>query len=119
EALLEGDDYVRGVGSARSAFAHREFRLMWLGWFAPNVGTWMQTVVLGAFAYKLTGSSAFVGVLAFAQLGPLLLLSIVGSIVADAFDRRRLLIVLQIEQLVLSLALAVVVAASDDPSRVL
>jgi len=119
EALLEGDDYVRGVGSARSAFAHREFRLMWLGSFASNVGTWMQTVVLGAFAYTLTGSSAFVGALAFAQLGPLLLLSIVGGIVADAFDRRRLLILLQVEQLVFSLALAIVVASSDDPSRVL
>ncbi|HEY1280078.1 MAG TPA: MFS transporter [Acidimicrobiales bacterium] len=119
EALLEGDDYVRGVGSARSAFSHREFRLMWFGSFASNVGTWMQTVVLGAFAYTLTGSSAFVGALAFAQLGPLLLLSIVGGIVADAFDRRRLLILLQVEQLVFSLALAIVVASSDDPSRVL
>ena len=119
EALLEGDDYVRGVGSARSAFGHREFRLMWLGSFASNVGTWMQTVVLGAFAYTLTGSSAFVGALAFAQLGPLLLLSIVGGIVADAFDRRRLLILLQVEQLAFSLALAIVVASSDDPSRVL
>jgi MFS family permease len=116
-ALLEGDDYVRGTGSARSAFANREFRLMWLGSFASNVGTWMQTVVLGAYAYKLTGSSAFVGALSFAQIGPLLLLSIVGGIVADAFDRRRLLIVLQLEQLVFSLALAAVVAASDDPSR--
>jgi MFS family permease len=117
EALLEGDDYVRGDGSARSAFAHREFRLMWFGSFASYVGTWMQTVVLGAYAYKLTGSSAFVGVLTFAQIGPLLLLSIVGGIVADAFDRRRLLILLQAEQLVFSLALAIVVASSDDPSR--
>ena len=79
EALIEGDDYVRGVGTARSALAHREFRLMWLGSFASNIGTWMQTVVLGAYAFELTGSSAFVGALAFAQLGPLLLLSILGG----------------------------------------
>ena len=46
EALTEGDDYVRGVGTTRSALAHREFRLMWLGSFASNIGTWMQTVVL-------------------------------------------------------------------------
>jgi MFS family permease len=118
EALLEGDDYVRGGGSARSAFAHREFRLMWLGSFASYIGTWMQTVVLGAYAYKLTGSSAFVGALTFAQIGPLLVLSIVGGIVADAFDRRRLLILLQTEQLVFSLALAIVVASNDNPSRV-
>ena len=119
EALTEGDDYVRGVGTTRSALAHREFRLMWLGSFASNIGTWMQTVVLGSYAYKLTESSVFVGALAFAQLGPLLLLSVVGGMVADALDRRKLLIVLQTEQLVFSLALAAIVAGSDDPSRVL
>jgi MFS family permease len=119
EALTEGDDYVRGVGTTRSALAHREFRLMWLGSFASNIGTWMQTVVLGSYAYKLTESSAFVGALAFAQLGPLLLLSVVGGMVADALDRRKLLMILQTEQLVFSLALAAIVAGSDDPSRVL
>jgi MFS family permease len=119
EALTEGDDYVRGVGTTRSALAHREFRLMWLGSFASNIGTWMQTVVLGSYAFKLTGSSVFVGALAFAQLGPLLLLSIVGGMVADAIDRRRLLIVLQAEQLVFSLVLAFIVASSDNPSRIL
>jgi MFS family permease len=119
EALTEGDDYVRGVGTTRSALAHREFRLMWLGSFASNIGTWMQTVVLGSYAFKLTESSVFVGALAFAQLGPLLLLSVVGGMVADALDRRKLLIVLQAEQLVFSLALAAIVAASDNPSRVL
>jgi len=119
EALTEGDDYVRGVGTTRSALAHREFRLMWLGSFASNIGTWMQTVVLGSYAYKLTESSAFVGALAFAQLGPLLLLSVVGGMVADALDRRKLLMILQTEQLVFSLALAALVAGADDPSRVL
>jgi MFS family permease len=119
EALTEGDDYVRGVGTTRSALAHREFRLMWLGSFASNIGTWMQTVVLGSYAYKLTESSVFVGALAFAQLGPLLLLSVVGGMVADALDRRKLLVILQSEQLLFSLALAAIVAGADDPSRVL
>jgi MFS family permease len=118
EALIEGDDYVRGVGTARSALAHREFRLMWLGSFASNIGTWMQTVVLGAYAFELTGSSAFVGALAFAQLGPLLLLSILGGAIADALDRRKLLIILQAEQLVFSLLLATLVAGAGEPSRV-
>jgi MFS family permease len=118
EALIEGDDYVRGVGTARSALAHREFRLMWLGSFASNIGTWMQTVVLGAYAYELTGSSGFVGALAFAQLGPLLLLSILGGAIADAIDRRKLLVILQAEQLVFSLLLAALVAGSAEPSRI-
>ena len=52
----------------------------------------MQNVVLGAYALKLTGSSAFVGLVFFAQLGPLLFLSTLGGLLADVVDRRRFLV---------------------------
>jgi MFS family permease len=77
----------------------------------------MQNVLLGAFGYELTGSTVFVGVLFFAQLGPLLFMSTVGGVLADVVDRRKLLIITQLEQLVLSIVLAGL-AASGDPSRV-
>ncbi len=102
-------------GTARAALGHQRFRRIWLGSFASNVGTWMQTVVLGAYAYDLTGSSGFVGILTFAQLGPLLLLSIPGGVVADAVDRRRWLIGCQTAQLVFVALLAVLVTGT--PSR--
>ena len=63
------------------------FRRVFIGAFLSNIGTWMQNVVLGALAYDLTGSPTFVGVLLFAQLGPLLLFSLVGGALADIFDR--------------------------------
>jgi MFS family permease len=121
ESLTEGDDYParRRPGSARAAFAHRDFRRMWIGSFASNIGTWMQTVVLGSYAYRLTGSASAVAVLTFAQLGPLLLLSIVGGYLADAVDRKRLLVGLQAVQALLALALAAIVAAIDQPSMLL
>ena len=115
DAVLEGDR-AYAAGSARAALAHRPFRLVWMGSMASNVGTWMQNVALGAFAYELTKSSAFVALLGFAQLGPLLALSIVGGLLADTIDRRWLLIACQTEQMVLSFVLAAVVA-DDDPSR--
>jgi len=93
-------------GSARAALSHRSFRSVWLGTFASNVGTWMQNIALGVFAYQLTHSATYVALLGFAQLGPLFLLSIVGGALADVFDRRRLLIACQVEQLVFSLVLA-------------
>jgi len=93
-------------GTARSALSHRSFRSVWLGTFASNVGTWMQNIALGVFAYQLTHSATYVALLGFAQLGPLFLLSIVGGALADVFDRRRLLIACQVEQLVFSLVLA-------------
>jgi MFS family permease len=94
----------------------RDFRVLWVSTFSSNVGTWMQNVALGAFAYKLTKSSGFVALLGFAQLGPLLLLSIVGGLLADTIDRRMLLIACQTEQMVLSFVLAFVVAR-PHPSK--
>ena len=78
----------------------------------------MQNVVLGAYAYDLTHSSTFVGIIIFAQLGPTLVLPMVGGLLADKVDRKRFLILLSIEQLVFSLGVALV-AASSNPSHVL
>ena len=118
EALVEGDAYpTHKPGTVRAALAHRDFRRMWTGSFASNIGTWMQTLVLGAFAYNLTGSSTFVGLLTFAQLGPLLALSLFGGLIADKLDRRKLLICLQLEQALFSLVLAAVVSWVAVPSQ--
>ena len=92
-----------GRGTARAALWHRTFRIVFLGAFASNIGTWMQNVVLGAYAYDLTHSSTFVGIIIFAQLGPTLVLPMVGGLLADKVDRKRFLIILSLEQLVFSL----------------
>ena len=115
DALIDGDRPYR-AGTARDALAHREFRVVFVGAFLSNIGSWMQNVVLGAFAYELTRSASFVGLLIFAQLGPLLLLSIVGGVLADTFDRRKLLIAVSIEQMAFSILLAVLTQA-DAPSK--
>ena len=116
DAVVDGDRPL-GAGTAMSALRHRTFRIVFLGAFASNIGTWMQNVVLGAYAYDITHSSTFVGVIIFAQLGPALLLAMVGGLIADRVDRRKFLIVLSVEQLVFSLALAWVVR-SPAPSHV-
>ena len=116
DALEDGDRTIR-TGSAMAALRHKVFRRVFIGAFLSNIGSWMQNVVLGALAYDLTGSPAFVGVLLFAQLGPLMLFSLIGGLLADVFDRRWLLIIVSVLQGVLSIALAVVVSA-EDPSRV-
>jgi MFS family permease len=115
DAFEEGDRAIR-PSSARAALRHATFRRVFIGAFLSNIGSWMQNVVLGALAYDLTGSASFLGVLLFAQLGPLMLFSLVGGLLADAFDRRRLLVTVSTLQGLLSLALAWV-ARVDDPSR--
>jgi MFS family permease len=114
EAFLEGDvPYV--PGSARAALAHRNFRIVWAGLSASNVGTWMQNFTLAAFGWELTHSAAYVGLLGFAQLGPILLLSTIGGVLADAFDRRRVIVTMQLAQLAGSLVLALL-ARTNHPS---
>ena len=116
DAIVDGDrTYV--PGSARAAMRHPTFRRIYYGAFLSNVGTWMQNVVLGALAYDLTHSSTFVGVIVFAQLGPMLALSMVGGLLVDIVDRRRLLTVVTLSQLVLSFGLAAAVVP-DRPNKV-
>jgi predicted MFS family arabinose efflux permease len=105
DAQVDGDlPYT--PGSARGALRHRAFRSVWLGTFASNIGTWMQNIALGVFAYQLTHSATYVAAIGLAQLGPLFLLAIVGGMLADIVDRKKLLIVCQMEQLAFSLVLA-------------
>jgi len=114
EAFLEGDvPYV--PGSARAALSHRNFTIVWAGLSASNIGTWMQNFTLAAYGWELTHSAGYVGLLGFAQLGPILLLSTVGGVLADAFDRRRVMVVMQMGQLFGSLVLALL-ATSSHPS---
>lgn len=90
--------------------------MVYLGAFTSSIGTWMQNVVLGALAYNLTHSAVFVGIMAFAQLGPLLLFSTLGGMLADSFDRKKLLIILTAEQGIGSVALGYLAFAAT-PSK--
>jgi MFS family permease len=117
DALVDGDiAYQRGTASA--ALRHRDFRIVYVGTFSSNIGTWMQNVILGAYGLALTHSGFYVGLLYFGQLGPLLFLSMIGGLLADRVDRRRLLVSMQILQGVLSFGLAIV-AWTSHPSHVL
>jgi predicted MFS family arabinose efflux permease len=115
DALVDGDvPYARGTAAA--ALRNRNFRIVYSGTFASNIGTWMQNVILGAYGLALTHSGFYVGLLYFGQLGPLLFLSMIGGLLADRVDRRRLLVSMQVLQGALSFGLAYV-AWQSHPSR--
>ncbi len=104
DALLEGDRPIDGTIAA--ALRYRDFRLVFSGSLFSNVGSWMQNTVMAAYVLDATGRASSVGLIAFAQLGPLLALSLVGGALADRFDNRKLVIGVAVEQLVFSLVLA-------------
>lgn len=104
-------------GTARAALAKREFRTVWLGNLGSSMGSWMQTLVVGLFFQDLTGKASWVGIAMFAQMVPMLVFTIPGGVVADRFDRRRLLISLQLAQLVFSGTLGVLTLSTDAPPK--
>src|SRR5438128_3662339 len=105
DALVDGDVALT-PGTARAALRHSNFRIVWAGTLGSNVGTWMQNIVLAAFGYRLTHSASYVSLLQFAQLGPLLFLATPAGALADRIDRRKLLVAMQLQQLVFSFGLA-------------
>ena len=85
---------------------------MWTASFSSSIGTWMQNVVLPLYVYDRTNSASMVSLMVFAQLGPLLFLSIPAGVIADRFDRRKWLIAMQLLQLAFSALLAPLAAAN-------
>lgn len=71
---------------------HRDFRLMWLAQGISLFGTQITAVALPFQVYHLTGSTLTVGLISLAEILPILGLAFVGGAVADAWDRRRVLL---------------------------
>ena len=70
----------------------RDFRLLYFGQVVSSLGTMMTYVVIPYQVYQLTRSSLLVGLLGVAEFVPLLALALVGGALADAVDRRRLIL---------------------------
>ncbi len=104
-------------GSIHSALQSTAFRRIFAGTFASNVGTWMQNITLIALAYQLTKNAWFTGVITFAQLGPMLIISPFGGALADRVSRKVLIVSMSAVQMTMSVVLAVV-ALSDAPNQV-
>jgi len=85
------------------------FRQLWLANVISNAGSWMQIVAAGWVVYELTGSATWVGALALAQRLPMIALVVVGGVLADRVERRRVVLGCAIGQALCAAALAVVV----------
>ncbi len=75
---------------------HRHFRRLWAGQIVSGIGSQLTLVAVAFQAYQMTRSTLVVGLLGLAQLGPLLAGSLWGGTLADAWDRRRVLVLTQV-----------------------
>jgi MFS family permease len=93
-----------------SAFAFRNFRLLWTGAFLSSIGTWTQDVALSWLIHTRLGNPVYLGLRTFAAEAPLIAFMLVGGVVADRVSRRRILLTSQVFQMAMAIALAVLYA---------
>ena len=96
--------------SSFRALRHRDFRLLWLGQLVSVTGSQMQTVAINWHVYLLTKSALALGLVGLVRVVPIILCSLIGGVVADAVDRKHLMMVTQTTMLLSAGALAAITA---------
>jgi MFS family permease len=85
----------------------RDFRLLFVGQSVSEFGAQITFVAVPFQVYQITGSTLAVGLIGLCELVPLLVLPIVGGAIADAVERRRMLLIAHLLTALLSGALVV------------
>lgn len=101
---------LKGLGSSFRPLRHRGFALLWSSSLVSNIGTWMQTVAVGALVTERTGQARWTALVAVAAFLPIGLLAPVGGAIADRTDRRRWLLWGNVLEAALATGLAVLSA---------
>src|SRR5579863_8059759 len=97
-------------GRVFKAFQYRDFRLMWVGACTSSIGTWMQIVAQGWLIYRLSHSAFLLALDQFLGGIPIFLFSLIGGVVADRAERRKILLGSQYVQMACATVLTVLVS---------
>jgi MFS family permease len=95
-------------------FRHRSFTLLWVAGFISCIGSWMQTVAVGALIISNTGSATWAVLVAAGAFLPIGVLSPIGGALADRLPRRPVLALGNLAAAGTAILLAILVAAGHD-----
>ncbi|HWQ13523.1 MAG TPA: MFS transporter [Roseiflexaceae bacterium] len=87
-------------------FRSRDFRLLWFGSFVSQAGSQMHVVAVAWQVYELTRNPLALAGIGAARLVPLVLLALGSGVLADALDRRKLMLFSQVAMMLCAAALA-------------
>jgi len=90
--MARNDPSQEPVGGPLVAFRYASYRLFWIGNAFSNIGIWALMAGRLWLMHQLTDSPLMLGLVTFAGLGPILLLSMWGGVVADRVNRMRLVV---------------------------
>jgi MFS family permease len=85
----------KGIKLIVRAFRHKNYRLFFAGQFVTLVGTWIQQIALSWLVYRLTSSPFLLGLVSFIGQLPSVFLSPLTGVLADRWNRRKILIFTQ------------------------
>jgi MFS family permease len=97
-----------------SPFRYRNFSLLWTASLVSNVGSWMQTVAVGALVISRTGQASWAVLIAAGAFLPIGLLSPLGGALADRMPRKPVIALGNLAEAGVAAALALLVAAGHD-----
>lgn len=92
-----------------SSLRYRNYRLVWLGSCTEHMGQHMETMAMAWLLKELTESPYYLGLLAVSKVAPLILFALLGGVVTDRVDRRKLLITCLLGAAFISIVLLVLV----------
>jgi len=92
-----------------NAFKSYNYRLYFTGQSISLIGTWMQKTAVSWVIYSLTHSKFMLGVTLFATMFPSFLFSFIGGVVADRFNRYKLLLLTQVVSMIQAIMLTVLI----------
>ncbi len=92
-----------------ASLANHNFRMLWLGQLGQAMAMWSEQVARNWLTWQLTDSATAIGLVNLFRALPLITLGLLGGVVADRFDKRKTLIIIQVWSLSIYVAMAVLV----------
>jgi predicted MFS family arabinose efflux permease len=102
---------ARPSGGIRGALGHRDFRLLLGGQAISNTGDWLYNVSLVVYVLDVTGSGAWVAATNLVRFLPYLLFGTFGGVIADRYDRKKVMIAADLARGIVMVGLTLVAAS--------
>ena len=108
-----GLQWLASAPHIKSLVAYPDFRSIWLAGMFSFAGMWAFIVSAGWLAFDRSGTSGWVGIIAFSGLIPFLVVSPIGGLLADRMDRRSLVVISTVLNTLVAVGIAVAALAGS------
>lgn len=105
--FAENPSWIKRLVKTFPAFHEKNFRLYFYGQLISVTGTWLQNVALGWLILQLTHSALWVGTVSALSVLPTLIFSLLGGVIVDKFDKKKILYITQSSAMVVAFILGI------------